>query len=38
VILACNAYLDDLVALISSKIMPINNYMITTEPIDEDMG
>ena len=35
-ILACNAYLDQLNPKIGSSIMPINNFMIATEPLDQD--
>jgi gamma-glutamylputrescine oxidase len=35
-IVACNAYLDKLYPKISSSIMPINNFMIATEPLDQD--
>jgi gamma-glutamylputrescine oxidase len=35
-ILACNAYLDQLNPKIGSSIMPINNFMIATEPLDRD--
>lgn len=35
-ILACNAYLDQLNPKIGSSIMPINNFMIATEPLNQD--
>jgi len=35
-ILACNAYLDQSTPQISAAIMPINNFMIATEPLDQD--
>ena len=35
-ILACNAYLDQINPKIGSSIMPINNFMIATEPLDQD--
>ena len=35
-ILSCNAYLDRLNPKIGSSIMPINNFMIATEPLDQD--
>jgi gamma-glutamylputrescine oxidase len=38
VILACNAYLDQLEPRLASKVMPINNYMIATEPLPEALA
>ncbi|MDH3303637.1 MAG: FAD-binding oxidoreductase [Gammaproteobacteria bacterium] len=35
VVLACNGYLDKLERRIARKIMPINNFMIATEPLGE---
>lgn len=35
VILACNGYLGKLEGRMASKIMPINNFIIATEPLDE---
>jgi gamma-glutamylputrescine oxidase len=35
VVLACNGYLGDLEPRVSGKILPINNFMIATEPLDE---
>ena len=35
VVLACNAYLGDLEPRVAGKIMPINNFMIATEPLGE---
>jgi gamma-glutamylputrescine oxidase len=35
-ILACNGYLDDLDAPTARRVMPINNYIIATEPLGED--
>ncbi len=35
VVLACNGYLRGLESRIASKIMPINNFMIATEPLGE---
>ena len=32
-ILACNGYLDDLEPKIASRVMPINNYIVATEPL-----
>ena len=36
VIVGCNGYLDNLLGNIRKKFMPINNYMIATEPLGED--
>lgn len=35
VVLACNGYLDKLERRVARKIMPINNFMIVTEPLGE---
>ncbi|MCP4493578.1 MAG: FAD-binding oxidoreductase [Gammaproteobacteria bacterium] len=35
VILACNGYLGKLEKRLAGKIMPINNFVIATEPLDE---
>ncbi|MCH9005999.1 MAG: FAD-binding oxidoreductase [Proteobacteria bacterium] len=35
VVLACNAYLGDLEPRMAGKMMPINNFMIATEPLGE---
>jgi gamma-glutamylputrescine oxidase len=35
VVLACNGYLGGLEPRIAGKIMPINNFIIATEPLDE---
>ncbi|MDE0842189.1 MAG: FAD-binding oxidoreductase, partial [Porticoccaceae bacterium] len=35
VILACNGYLEKLEPQMASKIMPINNFMLATEPLNE---
>ncbi len=35
VLLACNGYLGDLSPQISARVMPINNFIIATEPLDE---
>ena len=34
-IIACNGYLDQLDPKIAAQVMPINNYMVTTEPLSE---
>ena len=36
VILACNGYLDDLSPRVAARVMPINNFVIATEPLGED--
>ncbi|MGI9236639.1 MAG: NAD(P)/FAD-dependent oxidoreductase [Woeseiaceae bacterium] len=35
IVLACNGYLDRLERRVARKIMPINNFMIATEPLGE---
>jgi len=35
VVLACNGYLDALEARVAGQIMPINNYVLATEPLGE---
>jgi gamma-glutamylputrescine oxidase len=34
-ILACNGYLEVLSRPVAARVMPINNYIIATEPLDE---
>jgi gamma-glutamylputrescine oxidase len=36
VVLACNGYLNRLEPRIAGKIMPINNFVLATEPLGED--
>jgi gamma-glutamylputrescine oxidase len=36
VVLACNGYLGKLEPRVANKIMPINNFMIATEPLGEE--
>jgi len=36
VILACNGYLDGLVSRVARRTMPINNFVIATEPLGAD--
>jgi len=36
IVLACNGYLGKLEPRVASKIMPINNFMIATEPLGEE--
>jgi len=33
VILACNGYLDGLERRVSARVMPVNNFIVTTEPL-----
>ena len=35
VVVGCNGYLDRLLSKIRSRFMPINNYVIATEPLGE---
>lgn len=37
VMLACNGYLDKLNSKVASRVMPINNYIIATEPLSDDL-
>ena len=36
VILACNGYLGNLCTAVASRVMPINNYIVATEPLTAD--
>ena len=36
IVLACNGYLGDLEPRVAGKIMPINNFIIATEPLGEE--
>ena len=36
VVIACNGYLDNLLGNIRNKFMPINNYIIATEPLGKE--
>jgi gamma-glutamylputrescine oxidase len=36
VVVGCNGYLDNLLGKVRNKFMPINNYIVTTEPIGEE--
>jgi len=36
IVLACNGYLEKLEPRSAGKIMPINNFMIATEPLDDE--
>ncbi|MBI29074.1 MAG: Gamma-glutamylputrescine oxidoreductase [Alphaproteobacteria bacterium MarineAlpha5_Bin11] len=35
-VVACNGYLDDLLGNIRNKFMPINNYILATEPLGKE--
>ncbi|MBA6413992.1 FAD-binding oxidoreductase [Parahaliea sp. F7430] len=37
-VLACNGYLDKLEPRTAGRIMPINNYMLATEPLSESLA
>ncbi|HFB65888.1 MAG TPA: FAD-binding oxidoreductase [Aeromonadales bacterium] len=37
-VLACNGYLEKLEQKIARKIMPINNFVLATEPLDEELA
>jgi len=36
IVLGCNGYLGKLEKRVASKIMPINNFIVATEPLDEE--
>ena len=38
VVLACNGYLEKLYSPIASNIMPINNFIVATEPLTEEIA
>ena len=38
VLLACNGYLDKLNKKVASRVMPINNYIIATEPLTDELA
>lgn len=38
VVLACNGYLGDLNQTIARQVMPINNYILATEPLDPEVA
>lgn len=35
IVLACNGYLDNLNAAINKRVMPINNFIVVTEPLGQ---
>lgn len=37
ILLACNGYLDKLEPRVAAKIMPINNFIIATEPLSDEL-
>ncbi|MCP4318524.1 MAG: FAD-binding oxidoreductase [Hyphomicrobiales bacterium] len=37
-LLACNGYVGDLNAAVSAHVMPINNFIIATEPLDTELA
>jgi gamma-glutamylputrescine oxidase len=37
-VLGCNGYLEGLAPQIAGKIMPINNYVLATEPLGEELA
>ena len=37
-VLACNGYLDQLEPRAAGRIMPINNYMLATEPLPQELA
>ncbi len=37
VVLACNGYLGNLEPKIAGKVMPINNFLLATEPLSDDV-
>ena len=37
IVLACNGYLEKLEPKVAGKIMPINNFMLATEPLSDEL-
>ncbi len=37
VVLGCNGYLGDLQPRVAAKVMPINNFIVATEPLEENL-
>ncbi len=35
IVVACNGYLDSLIPSVQKKVMPINNFMVATEPLGD---
>lgn len=38
VLLACNGYLGDLDKTVAARVMPVNNFVIATEPLSNDVA
>ena len=38
VVIACNGYLDGLDNRITTRVMPINNFIVATEPLGDDLA
>ncbi|KZL25558.1 NAD(P)/FAD-dependent oxidoreductase [Pseudovibrio sp. WM33] len=38
VVFACNGYIDSLEKRVAARVMPINNYIIATEPLGDDLA
>lgn len=38
VIYACNGYIGDLQPAVSARVMPINNFIVATEPLGDDLA
>ncbi|WP_057463793.1 FAD-binding oxidoreductase [Pseudovibrio sp. POLY-S9] len=38
VVFACNGYIDSLEKRVAARVMPINNYIIATKPLGEDLA
>ena len=38
VLLACNGYLGDLDNTVAARVMPVNNFIIATEPLSEEVA
>ena len=38
VIMACNGYIEELVPKIAARVMPLNNYILATEPLDDALA
>lgn len=37
ILMACNGYLENLAPKVAGKIMPINNFILATEPLSEEL-
>lgn len=38
IVLACNAYLGDLVPKLANRMLPVGSYIIATEPLSDDLA